>query len=284
MSVTVSYIPAIHEGYLQFLTKYPHDLYVLNEELIKEVPRLDRDIRALKPSRVVTALASMGVSRSVQLLNLSNLDNVRSAEGEIVLPNESANRTFAEKYLQDLGNLKFVDAFLRWDMLASLQTLVADDDDPIEMTDSMRLLMELAEEEASKSPDWWRQVGAAVLTRTGEITASHNTHLPSPDYSLNAFGDPRANFDAGERIEVSKAVHAEARLIAQAARSGQKLEDATMLVTTFPCPACAKLIAEAGIKEVIYKTGYSLLDAKDTFNAYGVSLKRVSSPLSQHEP
>ena len=63
------------------------------------------------------------------------------------------------------------------------------------------------------------------------------------------FGDPRSNFDAGKNIELSKFIHAEASLIAQAAKQGAKLEGASIYVTTFPCPVCARLVATAGLRK-----------------------------------
>lgn len=276
----ISYIPAIHEGYIRFFEQYPQDLYVLDRSISSIVPRLDRDIRALDPNRVVAALSSIGVSQSVTLLTHDNLSLVQHTEDCIVMPDESANRTFVDHYLKGQKEVQFVQAFLRWDMQASFDKVPLTDE-TVELTASMEYLLELARTEAQNSPDWWRQIGAAVLTSSGDVITSHNTHFPSPDYSLNTFGDPRANFDAGEHIEVSTAIHAEARLISKAAKSGYRLEGSSMIVTTFPCPNCAKLIAEAGITEVLYETGYSLLDAQDTLKAFGVTIKRIT--VSQHE-
>ena len=42
----ISYIPAIHKGYVDFFRKYSGGtLYILDEELVREVPRMERDIR-----------------------------------------------------------------------------------------------------------------------------------------------------------------------------------------------------------------------------------------------
>lgn len=48
------------------------------------------------------------------------------------------------------------------------------------------------------------------------------------------------------------AVHSEVDAIAKAARVGMKLEGAAIFVTRYPCEACARAIAESGIKTVIY--------------------------------
>lgn len=275
---TVSYIPAIHGGYIDFLKQHANPLYVLDRDLIAEIPKLDRDIRAMEPPEVANAIEGLNIVPFVKVLGKGAIEKFLDRYSHIVLPNDDANRHFVGDHVnQFVTNVEFVDTFLRWDLSQSLKKM------PIEqsehpLTSQERALIELLYREASQSPDWWRQVGALVIDETGDVTLSHNTHLPSPDYSLNTFGDPRSNFDAGESIDVSKAIHAEARLIAQSAREGRTLENAVMYVTTFPCPGCAKLIAESGIKSVSYCEGYSLLDAQDTFAAADISIRRIEKP------
>jgi len=103
-----------------------------------------------------------------------------------------------------------------------------------------------AEAEAEKSSDIWRHVGA-VLVRNGEaLLTAHNQHLPHAQTPYEN-GDPRNAFHKGDHIEISTAIHAEAALIAEAARKGIATEECDMYLTVFPCPPCAKLIARSGI-------------------------------------
>lgn len=53
-----------------------------------------------------------------------------------------------------------------------------------------------------------------------------------------------------------RTVHAEVNAIAFAARAGIKLEGSTLYVTMSPCLNCAKLIINAGIREVVYRDEY----------------------------
>jgi dCMP deaminase len=274
----VSYLPAIHGGYVNFLRDHPNPLFVLDRDLISEVPRLDRDVRAMDPRDVAHAIEGMNIAPSVQVLGQAAVDRFLGQYNHLILPNDDANHYFVDEHVDATRTrTEFVDTFFRWDLSQSSKMM------PVEqsvhpMTDEEKILIDLLYTEAAQSPDWWRQVGAMVIDPTGDVTMTHNTHLPSPDYSLNTFGDPRANFNAGERIDVSKAIHAEARLIAQAARDGRSLKDAVMYVTTFPCPGCAKLIAEAGVSSVSYCEGYSLLDAQDTLAAANVSIRQIERP------
>jgi dCMP deaminase len=77
-------------------------------------------------------------------------------------------------------------------------------------------------------------------------------------------------------LELSTAVHAEARLIAEAARDGVATRGAVMYVTDFPCPPCAKLIAGAGVARLYFRTGYAVLDGEDVLRAAGVEVLQAA--------
>ncbi|MDQ7780875.1 MAG: deaminase, partial [Planctomycetota bacterium] len=67
--------------------------------------------------------------------------------------------------------------------------------------------------------------------------------------------------DAGpelaKHLDICRAVHAEERAILQAARlGGVSLGGATLFTTTFPCNLCAKMIAEVGVRRVVYAEPY----------------------------
>jgi dCMP deaminase len=117
-------------------------------------------------------------------------------------------------------------------------------------------------------------VGAAIRFADGTIASAVNEHNPHP-LSAYAVGDPRANFSQGVHLELSTATHAEARLIAQAARDGVSTKSAVMYVTDFPCPPCAKLIAAAGIAKLYFRTGYAVLDGEDVLAAAGIEVIQV---------
>ena len=56
---------------------------------------------------------------------------------------------------------------------------------------------------------------------------------------------------SGERHEICRAIHAEQNAIIQASSNGISLKDSKMYCTHTPCNICAKMMANAGIKEVI---------------------------------
>ena len=51
-------------------------------------------------------------------------------------------------------------------------------------------------------------------------------------------------------------LHAEANAITKLARSHNSAEGSTLYITLSPCRDCAKLILQAGIKRVVYKSAY----------------------------
>ena len=69
-----------------------------------------------------------------------------------------------------------------------------------------------------------------------------------------------------------RAIHSEADAIAKAARNGISVAGATMYVTRYPCEACARLIAAAGIKVVVYgrQQGISAM-TEEIFKEAGVA-------------
>jgi dCMP deaminase len=131
--------------------------------------------------------------------------------------------------------------------------------------------MSRATEAGARSPDWWRQVGA-VAVRDGEILdVAHNEHRPTA-YTPYVDGDPRNDFQRGVRTDLSTAIHAEALLVARAAATGRSLAGADLYVSTFPCPPCARLIAESGFRRVYFAGPYAVLDGDAILRSAGVDL------------
>lgn len=71
-------------------------------------------------------------------------------------------------------------------------------------------------------------------------------------------------FGPGEGLHRSRAAHAEASVITQAAKYGRKVENSIMYVTDLPCTDCCKLIINAGIKKVFYCREYPGSEAKES--------------------
>jgi dCMP deaminase len=267
----VSYVPALHAGYLSFFGKHPETpIFVLGRTFIDAYPRLNRDIRALDPANAAKALSALGFSASV--LDVNGTDELQSYRS-IVIPDEDVTRDFAEKYLSPEKTVR-ENIFLRWDGVFAGKEAPVSPDRTISDSALDRELMDAARTEGEKSADWWRQIGA-VLVKDGAVVAlGHTRYFPS-DLALDIFGTPRITVDAGERPDLYISMHAEADLVAQAAHMGIPLEGASLYVSTFPCITCAFLIARSGIKSVYYDEGYSRIDAEGVLKGAGVEIVQV---------
>lgn len=272
MSAIISFVPALHSGYINFFKKYPDTLYLLDSDFVADFPRLERDLRQINSSDMKKAIESLKIFKKVEVLHVADVKNLK-IEGEIIMPDEDISRELKEKYFQNLP-VKFDSVFLRWDRLISQVENIVPPDRTISTDDFDREVIGIATRESAKSSDWWRQIGSVAVRDKKVIILGYNRHLPT-DLSMDVYGDPRSSFDAGIRFDLSTAIHGEASLIARAAKEGLKLEGASIYVTTFPCPACAKLIVEAGVKKLFYAKGYSLLDAENVLKAGNVEIVMV---------
>lgn len=272
---TIAYIPVLHEGYRRFIAAHAEDapLYLIGPELHHDHRPLAKDIRALDPDLVASAIAAWEICSEVNVLDVASVERLAAESPSITLPAEDVSYMLVERFFGRC-DVRYDTVFLRWDKTRT--TALGEPAAPpaVDGDETLAQLVEAAVQQAQTSADWWRRVGAAIRFTDGTIEAAGNEHLPHPQ-SPYAVGDPRANFYKGVALELSTAVHAEARLIAAAARSGVSTEGAAMYVTDFPCPPCAKLIAGAGIGRLYFREGYAVLDGEDVLEAAGVEVLRV---------
>lgn len=287
-----AYVPVLHEGYRRFLEAHAAGgvFYVLGRELYADYRPLAKDIRALDPGLVATAIASWGIAAEVRVLGETEAAALAEAGTSLVLPSEDVSYLVAERYFPR-NPVTYDAVFLRWDKRRSVELLTPPAREMTwgelaarhkswgELASARQTWGDLAssaEHEAAGSIDWWRQVGAALRLADGTVLTARNELNPTP-LAAYAAGDPRSNFFKGVHLELSLATHAEARLIADAARTGQSTAGAEIYVTDFPCPPCAKLIAGAGIERVYYRQGYAVLDGADVLEAAGVEIIHVGA-------
>lgn len=265
----IAFVPVLHAGYVTLFKKYPHDLFLIGPALAEDFPRLTRDIRALDPMVMKQAIQALGIVKNVAVLKPDNLSALSSYE-RFILPDEDTSRTFAEKYLAG-KDIIYESIFLRWDKAITLREHEVPAHRIISSDAKELAFLHEALGEGEKSDDWWRQIGA-ILVKDGKILfRSHNRHMPGSQH-LAAFGDPRSNFDAGEHQDIYTSIHAEADIIAQAAKQGVLIAGALLYVSTFPCSNCARLLTQAGVKKVFYAKGYSRLDAEEILTRAGVEI------------
>lgn len=284
----IVYLPVIHQGYLQFFKKYNNaDIFIINSSLIDlidlEFDYLRKEIRAISPQQAEISLSSLLPNRNISLIGVNDLMLLDKTDQTIILPKEDIFSWLAKKYLPK-SHVVFEATFLRWNkdnVLSEKKVSTNSDSSAKNKFKKLLKLVEKADSASQPSSDWWRQVGAIIFDSSGSkkteskiIAIAHNQHLPSP-YTPYIDSDPRNVFHKGENIDLSTAIHAEAALIANCAKSGTSLEGKSIYVSTFPCPVCAKQIAVSGISQLFYRQGYSILDGERVLNNAGVKIVKV---------
>lgn len=104
-----------------------------------------------------------------------------------------------------------------------------------------------------------------VAVREGRIVAAGYCGAPSGLEHCTEVG-----CDIGTDGGCERSVHAEANMIAWAARTGTALEACEVYCTMSPCYNCAKLLANAGIINLAYAQKYRNIDGLELLDQLGV--------------
>ena len=130
---------------------------------------------------------------------------------------------------------------------------------------------------ARRSKDPNTQVGACIVSQDNIILSTGYNGTPRGVRNCFDDGCPRCSGHApsGTGLDECLCVHAEQNAICQAARYGINVSDATIYVTISPCLTCAKLIINAGIREVVYGGDYTAFveTVKELFRSAGVTCR-----------
>lgn len=81
-----------------------------------------------------------------------------------------------------------------------------------------------------------------------------------------------------------RTIHAEANALVQAARNGVRIEGATIYVTASPCFNCFKLLANAGVKRIVYGEFYRDQRIFDFAAELGIELKHLEAGKESNGP
>jgi dCMP deaminase len=279
------YLPVVHAGHEGFFARHPDaaEVLVLGPGFRSLFKPLAKDIRALRPAVAAQFLQVMLPGTPVRVIEPADLPAALTAD-TLVLPDEDVMRTLAAGHRLGEGReLVFDKTFLRWDREWSQAVRPADPDGTLKVGELPPALLARARALAGHSSDWWRQVGAVAWRDEEVLGAAWNHHAPT-EYAPYTDGDPRDNFGRGVRADLSTAIHAEASVIARAARDGIALAGADIYVTTFPCPACARLMAESAFRRCYFTGQYSVLDGDKILRAAAVELIWVDTAEPSPSP
>lgn len=112
--------------------------------------------------------------------------------------------------------------------------------------------------EVSKRSTCLRRAVGAIIVKDRRILATGYNGVPSGLRHCEETGCLREQLGvpSGQRHEICRGLHAEQNAIIQAARYGIDIEGSSIYITTEPCSVCAKMLINAGIKEIVFATAY----------------------------
>lgn len=135
--------------------------------------------------------------------------------------------------------------------------------------------MNIAREVATRSTCDRKFVGAVVVRDRSILATGYNGSIR---------GLPHCD-EEGHLMEDNhcvRTVHAEANAIVQAAKSGVRIEGASIYVTASPCWGCFRLIANAGIVRIVFGEFYrdnKIFDFSQKLGIELVDFSKRAEPL-----
>jgi len=110
---------------------------------------------------------------------------------------------------------------------------------------------------AKRSTCLRRKVGAVVV-KDKRILATGYNGAPSGLAHCLDIGCLRVRLKvpSGQRHELCRGLHAEQNVILQAVTHQINIKDSTLYITNQPCIICAKMLINAGIKQIVVLEGY----------------------------
>jgi len=155
-----------------------------------------------------------------------------------------------------------------------------------------------------KRPNWdeyFMEVAKTVAKRAtcdrgknGSVIVK-NKQIVATGYVGSAQGQPHCD-EAGHLMETTKhsdgverqhcvrTIHSEQNAIVQAARHGVSIEGGTIYCKMEPCPVCARMIINAGIKRVVCDNRYhAAQESRKMFKEAGIKLEAVHEESEKYE-
>jgi dCMP deaminase len=278
--------PVIHKGYIDFFNRILRRtkktcfyLGFLSNKVIKEMMKLEPDIRKIPRKEVKKIINTYLPIKSFFILNKNNFLNLieNTLFQKIIILKGEKSENFANNYLNGIkykNLIQYYDIRLKWQN--SNVTEFKKHNSRLSRKELIRHKKFLKEafKQAKNSKCWWRQVGAVLVKNESIILKSFNEMMPTDDecYKIGCIRDDIA---PGKLSEICSVSHAEASIIAKAACNGISLKNTTMYVSHFPCPACAKLVALSGIKKIIYSQGSAVFDGAKVMKSRKIDIIKI---------
>ena len=121
-----------------------------------------------------------------------------------------------------------------------------------------------------------RKVGALIV-KDRRILATGYNGSPSGITHCEEVGCLRVKLKvpSGQRHELCRGLHAEQNALLQAALYGVSSKESTLYITNQPCIICAKMIINAGIREVVIVGSYPDEMAAEFLKEADITVRRI---------
>lgn len=121
----------------------------------------------------------------------------------------------------------------------------------------------------------------AVIVRDKNILATGYNGAPAgmphcTDVGCLVYQSKTPNGETEENC--FRTIHAEMNAIAQAAKNGSSIKDASIYITHTPCIHCLKVLVNTGIKNIYYEIPYKLHTLEEILITTRVQLEKVELP------
>jgi dCMP deaminase len=141
--------------------------------------------------------------------------------------------------------------------------------------------MTITRQVAERSTCMRAKVGA-VIVRDKSILATGYNGAPAgmphcTDVGCLIYQSKTPNGETEENC--FRTIHAEMNAIAQAAKNGSSIKEASIYITHTPCIHCLKVLVNTGIKNIFYEKAYKLHTLEELLRYTRVDLHNVELPL-----
>jgi dCMP deaminase len=174
--VLVAYIPVLHEGYRRLFENHPEarELYLFGNDVIGEFEHLAKDIRRLDPELIKKAIESWKRFDRVSILDTHSIQQLRGTS--LIVSDDDITQELVQKHFPDSQITKDT-IFLRWDKKKSIEPMHVSPDIEMSEKEFDREMMQIAQDEAGASKDWWRRIGAVCGDQGWKSPLSRAQHL-----------------------------------------------------------------------------------------------------------
>lgn len=133
---------------------------------------------------------------------------------------------------------------------------------------------------AKQSYDYGFQTGAILAKKVADgkykpLLGGYNKIPPYESYALLHGAVREQNFSPPNDLNHYDTVHAEVEVILAALKSKTDLKGKTLCINLLPCPACARMLADTEITEILYLHDHSDGYAIGLLQAAGKTVKRI---------